>query len=234
MTTEAGQPAEVRHSVEDAFTRMLGRTPSDHERQRLYRVRDALGLGNNDALWLVLLALDHYDTLYGQIPARIAAKAKEVLEREQGAIEAVIRAKTAEVQASLAKAVEATVDRVATHKATTARIEAWAWAFVGVFAFGAFCTMIGWFMGGGKLHYWHDSSSVVMQILSMVYSIQAGYLITPAFMVAIGVPLYRAVQLLQAEPDFSESWPVYAAAIGLGLVEILSLVAAFVLLNPSS
>ena len=31
---------------------------------QLFAVRDALGLQNNDALWLVLMALEHYRDLY--------------------------------------------------------------------------------------------------------------------------------------------------------------------------
>ena len=43
--------------LDDSFAKLLGRQPSDAERQSLYRVRDALGLKNNDALWLVLMKM---------------------------------------------------------------------------------------------------------------------------------------------------------------------------------
>ena len=39
--------------------RLLGREPSGPELAEFVRVRDALGLRDNDALWLVLLALQH-------------------------------------------------------------------------------------------------------------------------------------------------------------------------------
>jgi hypothetical protein len=55
--TRAGEP------LDDAFSKLLGRQATDAERERLHRVRDVLGLGGNDALWLVLLALEHYDSL---------------------------------------------------------------------------------------------------------------------------------------------------------------------------
>ena len=45
--------------LDDSFAKLLARQPTDAERQRLYQVRDALGLKNNDALWLVLMALEH-------------------------------------------------------------------------------------------------------------------------------------------------------------------------------
>jgi hypothetical protein len=50
------------NELEDSFAKLLGRQPTDADRQRLYRVRDALGLKNNDALWLVLMALQHYES----------------------------------------------------------------------------------------------------------------------------------------------------------------------------
>ena len=55
------------------------RQPSDAERQQLYTVRDALGLKNNDALWLVLMALQHYQDQYERFPNAIALAAKETL-----------------------------------------------------------------------------------------------------------------------------------------------------------
>jgi hypothetical protein len=64
-------------NLDDSFTKLLGRQPSDAERQQLYRVRDALGLKNNDALWLVLMALEHYQNLYESIPERIEPAAKK-------------------------------------------------------------------------------------------------------------------------------------------------------------
>ncbi len=57
--------------LDKSFEKLLGRLPTDAERQDLYRVRDALGLKNNDALWLILMALQHYETEYKKIPAII-------------------------------------------------------------------------------------------------------------------------------------------------------------------
>ena len=62
--------------LEESFAKLLGRQPSDTERQKLYRVRDALGLKNNDALWLLIMVLEHYQNLYESIPERIEAAAK--------------------------------------------------------------------------------------------------------------------------------------------------------------
>ena len=46
--------------LDDSFAKLLGKQPSDSERQHLYRVRDALDLKNHDAIWMILMALQHF------------------------------------------------------------------------------------------------------------------------------------------------------------------------------
>jgi hypothetical protein len=45
-------------SLEETFAKVVGRHASDEERQRLYRLRDALGLRDNDAFWSIVMALE--------------------------------------------------------------------------------------------------------------------------------------------------------------------------------
>lgn len=68
-----------KHDVGDAFGKLLAREPDEAERAKLYRVRDALGVRDNDALWLILMALGHYETLYEKFPGLIARAAKDAL-----------------------------------------------------------------------------------------------------------------------------------------------------------
>ena len=49
-------------SVEETFAKVVGRHASDEERQRLYRLRDALGLSDNDAFWSIVMALEYTTT----------------------------------------------------------------------------------------------------------------------------------------------------------------------------
>jgi Putative transposase/Transposase zinc-binding domain len=78
--------------LEDAFERLLGHQPSDQERQRLYRVRDALKLKTTDALWVLLMALQHYETVYEKIPARIADEATRTMNATRLTAEAEAKA----------------------------------------------------------------------------------------------------------------------------------------------
>lgn len=70
-------------TLESNFATLLGKQPSDKERQRLYRVKDALGLSNNDALWLIIMALEHYENLYARIPKMIKEDAGMILEKHR-------------------------------------------------------------------------------------------------------------------------------------------------------
>ena len=64
--------------LETSFQKLTGRTPTEADRERLYRAKDALRLPDNDALWLLLIAFDHYQSLYEQIPSRIAKLLEQV------------------------------------------------------------------------------------------------------------------------------------------------------------
>ena len=122
--------------LDDSFAKLLGRQPSDKERIALYRVRDALGLRNNDALWLVLMALEHYLNLYDIIPSRIEATATRTLDKVITTIEttsdetiraaeATIKASAETTMSSLADAVAKTANEVAHN---TSRKQMWRWA----------------------------------------------------------------------------------------------------------
>lgn len=65
-----------RRQLEDSFAELLGRQPSELERARLHRIREVLGIGSNDALWLILMALESYNSLYAEIPDQIKRAAK--------------------------------------------------------------------------------------------------------------------------------------------------------------
>ena len=64
--------------LENAFQQLTGRTPTDADRERLYRAKNALGLPDNDALWLLLIALDYYQSLYEKIPSQIGKLLEQV------------------------------------------------------------------------------------------------------------------------------------------------------------
>jgi hypothetical protein len=59
-------------NLDEAFAKVVGRQASEQERERLYRLREALGLRDNDAFWSIVLALEYYDAFFRQYPAQLA------------------------------------------------------------------------------------------------------------------------------------------------------------------
>jgi hypothetical protein len=55
-------------NLESAFAKALGRAPTRDEAERLRRLRDAFGIRDNDALWIIVLVLERYDALYRTYP----------------------------------------------------------------------------------------------------------------------------------------------------------------------
>jgi hypothetical protein len=58
----------------DRFAALLGRAPTDAEKLELVRVKEALDLDNNDALWLLIMGLHH---LRGRFEASIDRQRRE-------------------------------------------------------------------------------------------------------------------------------------------------------------
>ena len=119
--------------IAPAFEKLLGRAATETEREQLRRIRDALGLRENDALWSVLFALQYYDSLYRQFPKAIAAEAAKVLVETRAASEASARVSIENARAELARAIAISAQGVAQ---TMARRRQLQWAILGA-AIGA-------------------------------------------------------------------------------------------------
>ena len=123
------------------FGKLLGRQPTDAEVQELYRVRDALELKNNDALWLVLMTLQHYKTAYEQMPAAIAGAAATTLAKVKATADATMKASAESFKADMARAVAASAQEGARN---TSRKQMWQWAGGAVAAAFLSLGLLGW------------------------------------------------------------------------------------------
>ena len=112
-----------------SFERLLGRAATERERDQLRRVQAELGLRENDALWLVIFALQYYEGLYRQFPKAIAAEAQRVLSETRVTAEASIRAGAELAKADLAKAIATTARDVARDVAKRQMVQ---WLVVGM------------------------------------------------------------------------------------------------------
>jgi hypothetical protein len=95
-------------SLEETFAKVVGRHVSDEERQRLYRLRDALGLRDNDAFWSIVMALEYYDSFFRQYPAELAEHTERCIEGARAAFAAAAEREAAQVQRTLSEKVAET------------------------------------------------------------------------------------------------------------------------------
>ena len=127
--------------LDDNFATLLGRQPTDKEKQSLYRVRDALKLKATDAVWLLLMALQHYETLYERFPARIGEAAREVTKSVRDMALAEAQAAAAKTKRALAEAVrEAAV--ASAQRAAGAQL--WKWVSIAATTLTLSIAITGW------------------------------------------------------------------------------------------
>jgi hypothetical protein len=182
-------------SLEDAFARVVGRTASDEERMRLYRLRDALGLRDNDAFWSIVLALEHYDSFFRAYPDKLAAKTTECIDRACDAFAAAAREEAARAERMLAERVAHTSVEIARklaeepwrpHRITT--------VLAAVVAFGALCVHAGYSLALTDKPFWvakTESASGGSRLLAIVLALPAGWMMFALLLPAV---MYGAKQ----------------------------------------
>lgn len=143
-------PAGRSEPYEAAFRQIVGRWPNEAERARFHAIRSTLRLRDDDALWALFVALEHYYTLYERFPAMIRAAARELLvecktgtdqalagaeqqlgntarEQTHAAVLEVTRS-GAEAKTRLEQAIQQAARRIALEAGLAAR---WPWVFGG-------------------------------------------------------------------------------------------------------
>jgi len=148
--TSPAPPAGRSEPYEAAFRQIVGRWPNEAERARFDAIRDTLRLRDDDALWALFVALEHYYALYERFPAMIRAAASELLvecktrtdqaladaeqhlwsttrEQTHAAVREVTRSGE-EAKTRLEQAIQQAARRIALKAGLTAR---WPWVFGG-------------------------------------------------------------------------------------------------------
>ncbi len=128
---------------QEAFKCLNGREATAEDVLKFERLTTALETTPGDAMLAVLVALDHYETLYGTIPKRIADTATKTLTSFTEAANAQAKASMEQAKADLAKTVSEVAVKVASNTATK---RMWQWAAsciaVAFLCFGGF----GWYI----------------------------------------------------------------------------------------
>ena len=136
-------------NLDSSFATLLGRQPSDAERQNLYRVRDALGLRDNDALWLILMALQYHQGQYEKIPEAIKQAAIDILRDFKATAEATAKAAAETATADLANAVATVAHKVADDVVVKKKLQWAVGAIVALVVFACVTLVLGYRAGVG-------------------------------------------------------------------------------------
>lgn len=175
--------------MESAFQRLLGREPSEGERQRLYRLREVLGLRDNDAFWAIVMALEHYDAWFRQYPEKLAEETRRTIEHARATFAAAAQSEAASVERALShKVAETSVEiarKLAERPVGLHRVTLVLSAVVG---FGALSVNAGYHLAGEGRPFWAESAgslSGAPRMLSSLLRVPAGWMIfallLPAF-----------------------------------------------------
>lgn len=180
-------------SLEDAFTKVVGRQASEPERERLYRLRDALGLHENDAFWSIVMALEHYDSFFRRYPTELAERTEACIEKARVAFAVAAESEAAHVQRMLSEKVAETSVQIARKLAERpVGVHRITMVLAAVVAFGALCVHAGYTLATPDPPFWvHSNANLrgAARGLAVVLGIPAGWMV---FVLLVPVALYGA------------------------------------------
>jgi hypothetical protein len=173
-------PEADNSSIETAFAKLLGRQATQAEGERLHRLRNVLGLRDNDAFWSIVMALEHYDSFFRAYPAQLSEATERALENVRAACAAAAAQEVAAVQRALAEKVAETSVTIARKLAERPlglhRVTA---ALAAVVAFGGLCVHAGYALAAPGRPFWmrsSDDGSGMARALTGVLSVPAGWM----------------------------------------------------------
>ena len=133
--------------LEQAFQKLTGKKPEAQDTKRLLRAKDTLGLASNDALWLLLIALDYHQSLYEEMPAKIRQAVDQKLTDVGKQAEKALEVKAQEAQATLTEQVAESARVIAGQRTRQAMLRAARWTAVVVALVAGAAAWAGWKAG---------------------------------------------------------------------------------------
>ena len=135
--------------LKTSFEKLTGRQPTDADVQRLYQIKNALRLGNNDAVWLILMALQYHTSLYEKFPDEIAKASTHILTEFRTTADATARASAQTAKADLANAVATVAHKVADDVVVKKKLQWAVGAIVALVVFACVTLVLGYRAGVG-------------------------------------------------------------------------------------
>jgi len=131
----------VKPGIVEVMEHLRGRELTDEEARRLLHMQNLLGIADNDALWVVMVALEHYQQLYEAMPLRIEEAGKVAVKAVKETADAVATAAAETAKLELTGELAASVRQVANQ---TARKQQWQWIAAGLIVASVSTFVAGW------------------------------------------------------------------------------------------
>ena len=150
----------------EKLEKLLARTLSVEEKARLQNIGHTLGIGDNDALWDVVSAMEYQRAYYEELPQKIAAASADILHGLSEAAEAEARL----AQGRLAEKVAELAQKLAVRINFSTLLPMGVCALVCLLAFGSLSMWAGYCLG-----------SRYVQDLTMILRMPSGFLMAGLF-----------------------------------------------------
>jgi len=171
----AGAEATSEKDPLERLEGLLKARLSAESRARLLEIKDFLGLRADDALWSVIGALELYEQLYEEHPARIEQTVSKLLAGVKDTYEAAAAASSAQAQNALAESVTAASEKIAAMRARPLALQAYGLAAAVVTFLCAVSLTAGLALGraGGR----RQEGNIAWEAIRAVLSAPAGWLL---------------------------------------------------------
>ncbi|GGM25814.1 hypothetical protein ACFQDN_22110 [Pseudomonas asuensis] len=212
--------------VKEVFARLLDRQPSDEEIKRLYRVKNTLGIHDNDAIWLIIMAFESYDNHFKQYPQAIADYSSTLLSEHRKTFTAMADAESKKVMASLSEEVRRTSEKIANRSSTAAWFQSCGWLLIGLCCLGGLCMFVGAVLTSGRVPYWAHfmpGESMFSFLLNSLARAPSGWLM------AIGGSTFSLVSLWKVRHEVlaGRNLSLVASALALTSLSVMWLYPLF-------
>jgi len=81
MADDDQRVVHLSNGMLSAFANLLGRIPTEAEKLELYRIKNVLGIPDNDPVWLLLVVHVYFKDYYKKIPGEVEGRINKAFEK---------------------------------------------------------------------------------------------------------------------------------------------------------
>jgi hypothetical protein len=185
---------EGEKALLSSFESLLGRQITDKEKMHLLRVKDALGLRDNDALWLILMSLEEYAYRFDQIPEKVQKDTAMLVEAHKKMLEAEAANAAQTAQEKIVEALTNRVEASISQATQTKYFVSLGWTVIALVLLSVATFTAGVIMGSGKIPWWTLPASRLTPLeilLSSILTAPAGWVFSLLAVPSTGYYLYN-------------------------------------------